>query len=176
MEEVIYVDEQDREVGKGEKLEAHRQGVLHRALSVFVFNSKGELMLQKRAKGKYHSAGLWSNTCCSHPRPGEDTASAARRRLKEEMGFVTDLRHVHHLLYRTAFPNGLIENEYDHMFIGESEAIPMLNPEEAEAWKWMSPEAIKQDMTKHPDSYSYWFRLAWNDILNIVRKNAEKLI
>ncbi len=164
-EHVIYVDEQDREVGTGEKLEAHQKGVLHRAISVFIFNKKGELMLQKRAKTKYHSAGLWSNTCCSHPRPGEDVETAARRRLQEEMGFTCDVKKVHHLLYRTTFSNGLIEHEYDHMFIGESEVTPILNPEEAEDWKWMSPDALKKDIAEHPDIYSYWFRLALNDIL-----------
>lgn len=164
-EHVIYVDEQDREVGTGEKLEAHQKGVLHRAISVFIFNKKGELMLQKRAKTKYHSAGLWSNTCCSHPRPGEDVETAARRRLQEEMGFTCDVRNVHHLLYRTTFPNGLIEHEYDHMFIGESEVTPTLNPEEAEDWKWMSPDAIKKDLKAHPEHYSYWFKLVLEDIL-----------
>ena len=164
-EHVIYVDEQDREVGTGEKLEAHQKGVLHRAISVFIFNKKGELMLQKRAKTKYHSAGLWSNTCCSHPRPGEDVETAARRRLQEEMGFTCDVKKVLHLLYRTTFSNGLIEHEYDHMFIGESEVTPILNPEEAEDWKWMSPEALRKDIVEHPDIYSYWFHLALNDIL-----------
>ncbi len=164
-EEVIYVDEHDRELGKGEKLEAHQKGILHRAISVFVFNKKGELMLQKRAKQKYHSGGLWTNTCCSHPRPGEDALVAAHRRLKEEMGFDCELKHVHHLLYRVTFDNGLTEHEYDHMFIGESEATPKLNPDEAEDWKWMSPEAIKRDMAKHPERYSHWFKLAQNDIL-----------
>ena len=164
-EQVIYVDEHDREIGKGGKLEAHQKGILHRAISIFVFNAKGELMLQKRAKGKYHSAGLWSNTCCSHPRPGEDVVAAAHRRLKEEMGSDCELTNVHHLLYRTEFPNGLVEHEYDHMLIGESEVIPKLNPEEAEDWKWMSPEAIKKDIVVHPEQYSYWFLLALKDIL-----------
>ncbi len=165
-ETVILVDEHDREVGTEEKLAAHKKGLLHRAISVFVFNKKGELMLQKRAKGKYHSGGLWTNTCCSHPRPGEDVETAARRRLQEEMGFTTDVRNVHHLLYRTTFPNGLIEHEYDHMFIGESEVTPILNPDEAEDWKWMSSEAIRKDLAEHPERYSYWLRLALEDILS----------
>src|SRR3989338_62279 len=164
-EQLIHVDEHDREVGSGEKLETHQKGILHRAISVFIFNSKGELMLQKRAKTKYHSAGLWSNTCCSHPRPGEDTMAAAHRRLKEEMGLIAPLSHVGHLLYRTEFPNGLIEHEYDHMFVGESEADPVLNLDEAEDWKWMSPDAIKKDLKAHPECYSYWFRLALDDVL-----------
>lgn len=164
-EEVIYVDEEDREVGKGEKLDAHKRGILHRAISVFIFNRKGELMLQKRAKTKYHSAGLWSNTCCSHPRPGEETATAAKRRLQEEMGFTCDVRKAHHLLYRTTFDNGLTEYEYDHMFAGESDAVPSLNPDEAEDWKWMSPEAIRNDLSQHPERYSYWFRLSIENVL-----------
>ena len=165
-EQVIYVNEYDHEVGRGGKLEAHQKGILHRAISVFVFNRKGELMLQKRAKEKYHSAGLWSNTCCSHPHPGEDVTAAAHRRLQEEMGFDCELRRVHHLLYRTEFPNGLVENEYDHMFIGESETVPVLNTEEAEDWKWASPDALNTDIVAHPEQYSYWFKLALNDVLS----------
>ncbi len=164
-EEVIYVDEHDTEIGRGEKLEAHQKGILHRAISVFIFNSKGELMLQKRAKHKYHSGGLWTNTCCSHPRHGEDVAAAAHRRLKEEMGIIVPLRHVSHLLYRVEFDNGLTEHEYDHMFVGESDATPAINPEEAEDWKWMFPEEIKKDIATHPEQYSYWFKLALDDIL-----------
>ena len=165
-EYVIYVDEQDRQIGTGEKLEAHQKGVLHRAISVFIFNANGELMLQKRAKTKYHSAGLWANTCCSHPRPGEDTAAAAKRRLMEEMGLAADLRHAGHLLYKVEFQNGLIEHEYDHMFIGESDAVPVLNPDEAEDWKWMSPEDVNEDIAIYPEKYSYWFKLALEDILS----------
>lgn len=164
-DQLILVDEQDREVGTDGKLSAHQKGTLHRAISVFVFNGKGELMLQKRTKTKYHSAGLWTNTCCSHPRPGEDADTAARRRLQEEMGFTCDVREVHHLLYRTTFPNGLIENEYDHMFIADYEKEPLLNPDEAEDWKWMAPDEIKKDMAEHPEAYSYWFKLALDDIL-----------
>jgi isopentenyl-diphosphate delta-isomerase len=164
--QIILVDEQDREVGTGEKLETHRKGILHRAISVFIFNSKGELMLQKRAKTKYHSGGLWTNTCCSHPRPGETTETAARRRLQEEMGFTCDVRPAGHLLYRVTFDNGLTEHEYDHMFIGESDADPVLNPDEAEDWKWLSPEDIKKDMTVNPGSYSHWFKLSLDDILS----------
>lgn len=164
-DEVIYVDEEDREVGTGEKLLTHQKGILHRAISVFVFNSKGELMLQKRAKTKYHSVGLWSNTCCSHPRPGEDTAVAARRRLKEEMGLDLPVREVHELRYKTQFPNGLIENEHDHIFVAESDATPVLNPEEAEDWKWVTPTELKKDMAARPEVYSYWLKLSLDDVL-----------
>jgi len=164
-DDIIYVDEHDREVGTGEKLLTHQKGILHRAISVFIFNSKGELMLQKRSKTKYHSAGLWSNTCCSHPRPGEDAETAARRRLQEEMGFTCPVREVHHLLYRATFDNGLTEYEYDHMFVGTSDATPVLNPDEAEDWKLMSPESIMKDMREHPEIYSYWFKLALPDVI-----------
>src|SRR5918997_6672888 len=118
-EQVILVDEADREVGTGSKLEAHREGALHRAFSVFVFDRRGRLLLQKRAAGKYHSGGLWSNTCCGHPRPGEATAEAARRRLREEMNFDCELRAAFEFLYRAQFTNKLIEHEYDHVFVGE---------------------------------------------------------
>jgi len=165
-EQVIYVDERDREIGTGEKLDAHKRGILHRAISVFIFNNRGELMLQKRAKTKYHSAGLWSNTCCSHPRPGEGTAAAAHRRLQEEMGLSCRLKKVHHLLYRVQFDNGLTEHEFDHMFIGTSNKSPVLNPDEAEDWKWMSPEDIKKDIAAYPEQYSYWFKLALEDIMS----------
>ena len=165
-EEIIYVDEYDREIGRGGKLEAHQKGFLHRAISIFVFNSQGELMLQKRSKTKYHSGSLWSNTCCSHPRPGEDITAAAHRRLQEEMGFDCELKHVHHLLYRIEFQNGLIENEYDHMFIGESNTTPTPNPDEAEDWKWASQDFLTKDMAAHPEQYSYWFRLSLKDILS----------
>jgi isopentenyl-diphosphate delta-isomerase len=165
-EQLILVNEQDCEVGTCEKLETHRKGLLHRAISVFVFNSKGELMLQKRAATKYHSAGLWSNTCCSHPRPGETTEMAARRRLQEEMGFTCDVRPAGRLLYRVTFDNGLTEHEVDHMFIGEYERSPVLNPDEAEDWKWMSPTDIKRDITAHPEAYSHWFKLSLDDIFS----------
>ena len=164
-EQIILVDEHDREIGKGGKLEAHQKGILHRAISVFVFNGKGELLLQKRAKTKYHSAGLWSNTCCSHPRPGEDILSAATRRLKEEMGLAVELTHIGHLIYRVEFPNGLTEHEYDHIFVGESDTTPTLNPAEADDWKWVSPEVLRQDIADYPERYSYWFRIALPDVL-----------
>ncbi|MEK7208405.1 MAG: isopentenyl-diphosphate Delta-isomerase [Patescibacteria group bacterium] len=164
-EEVILVDEQDQPVGTEEKFETHRKGLLHRAISVFVFNRKGELMLQKRAKGKYHSGGLWSNTCCSHPRPGEETAAAASRRLQEEMGFTAKVREVFPLRYRVQFPNGLIENERDHIFIGEHEGAPVLNSEEAEDWKWVTSDALKKGIKERPEIYTHWLKLSLDDVL-----------
>lgn len=167
MDEVILVDELDNEVGVMEKMEAHQQGKLHRCISVFVFHPDGRLMLQKRAKGKYHSGGLWSNTCCSHPRPGEGVAAAAHRRLWEETGFGCALTEVHAFIYRTEFQNGLIEHEYDHVFVGVSDATPSLNPAEAEEWKWMTPSDLHSDLSVHPEAYTYWLRVALDDVLRL---------
>lgn len=160
MEHVILVNEQDLPVGTMEKLAAHQQGLLHRAFSVFIFNAGGELLLQQRAYSKYHSAGLWTNTCCSHPRPGEDTAGAASRRLREEMGLHTPLTYKGSFIYRTPFGNGLTEHEYDHVFTGVGDETPVLHPEEAEAYKWMSLSDIKQQISTQPDLFTSWFRIA----------------
>jgi isopentenyl-diphosphate delta-isomerase len=157
-EQVILVDEQDTEIGVCEKLEAHRQGFLHRAFSVFVYNEHGELFLQKRATSKYHSGGLWSNTCCGHPRPGEDLKAAAQRRLKEEMGISCELKCDFQFSYTAPFENGLIENELDHVFTGVFSGIPELNPEEASDWKAVNVEEIKRDFGINPEAYTYWFR------------------
>lgn len=159
MEQVVLVNERDEETGTAEKLHAHEQGLLHRAISVFICNSKGELLLQQRANGKYHSAGLWTNTCCSHPRPGETALAAAERRLKEEMGISAQLKHIGELLYRAEFHNGLIEHEYDHLFSGISDETPSLNPDEAQAYKWISPEELKQWLHDAPEEFTYWFKL-----------------
>lgn len=166
--EVILVDEHDAAIGVGEKLAVHREGKLHRAFSIFVFNVKGELLLQKRADGKYHSGGLWSNTCCSHPRPDEDINQAVHQRLKEEMGFDCELKEIFTFTYRTEFPNGLIENELDHVFVGQSDATPVLNPEEAEDWRWADPQSVLADMQKNPDLYTYWFRTSLERVLQYV--------
>ncbi len=127
MEEVILVDENDNELGKEEKLKAHKEGKLHRCFSILIFNSKEELLIQKRAKNKYHSGGLWANTCCSHPKPGEDTEIAAHRRLKEEFGFDCELKQLFNFTYKKTFDNGLTENEFDHVFIGITNSEPIPN-------------------------------------------------
>ncbi len=164
--DVILVDENDTRVGTEEKLTAHQKGLLHRAFSVFVFNSKGELLIQKRAKGKYHSGGLWTNTCCSHQAPGEETIAAAHRRLKEEMGFDCPVWEVGALLYKTNFDNGLVENEFDHILIGEYDGpIEHVDPNEAEDWKWIKTRKLLSDMKKNPDAYTYWFKLSIEDVL-----------
>jgi isopentenyl-diphosphate delta-isomerase len=156
-EQVILVDEQDNPIGLMPKLEAHQKAVLHRAFSVFIFNDKGELMLQQRAKHKYHSPGLWTNTCCSHQREGESNVQAGKRRLQEEMGFTTDLREVTSFIYKAPFDNGLTEHEFDHVLLGYYEDDPVINPDEVASWKWMLLEEVKNDIDNHPDFYTVWF-------------------
>ena len=160
MERVVLVDERDRETGAAEKLAAHASGKLHRAFSIFVFNSERQLLLQRRAKAKYHSGGLWSNTCCGHPRPGERTAEAARRRLREEMNFDCELRPAFEFLYRAEFENDLIEHEYDHVFVGEFDGVPAPDASEVEGWKWAGLDELRRDMSERPEAYTYWLRVA----------------
>ncbi len=158
-EYVILVDEQDHQVGTMEKIEAHEKALLHRAFSVFVFNSKGELMLQQRALEKYHSPGLWTNTCCSHQREGETTLEAAHRRLQEEMGFDTELEEKFAFIYKAPFDNGLTEHEYDHVLVGSYDQEPILNPKEAASWKWIALGDVKKDIDINPDNYTPWFKI-----------------
>lgn len=157
-EKVILVDQSDRQIGVAEKLQAHYEGLLHRAFSIFVINEQGQLLLQKRAKHKYHSGGLWTNTCCSHPRPDEPTLLAAHRRLQEEMGFDCELQEIFSFVYRADLDNNLIEHEFDRVFVGYSDRQPILNPEEAEDWKWIDLKVLQADIQKNPKSYTYWLR------------------
>lgn len=152
------VDEQDNAIGSMEKLEAHQKGALHRAISVLLFNSRGELLLQKRAKSKYHSGSLWTNTCCSHPLPEETTINAAQRKLKQEMGIDLALRYLFKFQYRAALDNNLIEHEIDHVFVGTFNGEPQLNPDEAEDWKFISREKLDEEILKMPDHYTIWFK------------------
>lgn len=161
---MILVDKDDRETGAMEKMEAHEKGILHRAFSVFIFNSKNELLLQQRALNKYHSAGLWTNTCCSHPRPGEETAVAAQRRLREEMGMEAELQFKTTFIYRTEFENKLVEHELDHVFVGHSELSPKINPLEVESYKWANVGEIKKRMASHPEEYTSWFKIAMDKL------------
>lgn len=154
---VILVDEQDRSLGVMGKMEAHQKGLLHRAISVFIINSKGEWLLQQRSFGKYHSGGLLSNTCCSHPKPGETAEEAAKRRLMEEMGMETELRKLFCFTYRANLDHNLTENEYDHVFIGETDELPKFNPKEVQSWKYLSFSEIKEDANNHPETYAVWF-------------------
>ena len=156
-EQVILVDEQDNPIGLMPKLEAHQKALLHRAFSVFILNSKGELMLQQRAKHKYHSPGLWTNTCCSHQRDGETNTQAGKRRLQEEMGFSTQLKEVTSFIYKAPFVNGLTEHEFDHVLLGHYEDDPVINPDEVSSWKWMPIEEVKNDIGQNPDLYTVWF-------------------
>lgn len=157
---VILVDEQDREIGVMEKLQAHQEGKLHRAFSIFIFNDANELLLQQRAFSKYHSGGLWTNSCCSHPTPHETTLEAAHRRLKEEMGMSCDLEIKTSFVYKTPFDNGLTEHEYDYILIGHSNQQPIINSLEVENYKWQSLDAIKADILAHPNLYTSWFKIA----------------
>ena len=158
-EMVVLVNEQDEQVGLMPKMEAHEKAVLHRAFSVFIFNRDGELMLQQRALSKYHSPGLWTNTCCSHQREGESNLEAGARRLQEEMGFQTPLKEVTWFMYKAPFDNGLTEHELDHIMVGHYEGEPQINPEEVEAWKWMPLEDVKVDIEAHPEQYTAWFKI-----------------
>lgn len=164
-ERVILVDENDREIGSEEKLHAHRTGKLHRAFSIFTFNSKGEMLLQRRARNKYHSGGLWSNACCSHPRLGESLEGAVHRRLKEEMGFDTDLKEAFHFIYKAKVGN-LTEHELDHVFIGEYNGKVNPDPEEVEEYVWAELEPLKEDMKTHPEKYTEWFKIAFERVMN----------
>ena len=158
-EKVILVNEKDEPIGLMGKMEAHEKGLLHRAFSVFVFNSKQEVLLQQRAACKYHSPNLWTNTCCSHPRVGETNQQAGERRLQEEMGLQVPLQEVFSFIYKAPFDNGLTEHEYDHVLIGYSDAQPQINPEEVASWKWLSLEAIKEDILQAPEQYTAWFKI-----------------
>lgn len=161
-EKVILVNEKDEPIGLMGKMEAHEKALLHRAFSVFVFNDKNELMIQQRALGKYHSPGLWANTCCSHQREGETNIEAGKRRLQEEMGFTTELRDSISFIYKAPFDNGLTEHEFDHILIGEYNEEPKINPDEVHDWKWISLEAIKQDIQANPSSYTEWFKIIFD--------------
>ncbi len=164
MEEVIVVDTQDNPTGTAEKMAAHKEGLLHRAISVIIFNSKNELLIQKRAINKYHSGGLWTNTCCSHPKPNENTQQAAERRLMEEMGIRAPLKWAFSFHYKVDFENGLTENELDHVWVGISDQIPSPHPEEASDYKYVSVDWLVQDMKENPDHYTHWFHIIMRNL------------
>jgi isopentenyl-diphosphate delta-isomerase len=157
---VILVDEQDNEIGVMEKLRAHELGKLHRAFSVFIFNDKKELLLQQRAINKYHSGGLWTNTCCSHPSPNETIKDAAIRRLYEEMGMTCDLKIINNFIYKTEFENGLIEHEFDYILTGISNSTPQINKTEVESYKWQQISEIQNDINLNPNKFTTWFKIA----------------
>lgn len=160
MEEVVLVDRTDAPLGTMEKLEAHKQGLLHRAFSVFVFNSDKELMLQRRATHKYHSGGLWTNTCCSHPRPAESVEAAAHRRLQEEMGFDCPLQHAFHFIYNAHLDHNLVEHELDHVFLGTYDGPTVPNPDEVAEVRFITMEQLNHELLTQPEHYTEWFKIA----------------
>ncbi len=158
-------------IGTMDKMEAHESGTLHRAFSVFIFNSKGQLLLQQRAIDKYHSGGLWTNTCCSHPRADETTVGAAHRRLHEEMGIDCELTELFQFTYRHEFENGLIEHEYDHVFMGTSDELPMANPEEVANFKYIDIDLLIYELVNQPDQYTAWFKKCFEQVLERYYQN-----
>lgn len=165
-EHVVLVDEQDQPLGIMEKMAAHIVPRLHRAFSIFIFNSKGEMLLQQRAFSKYHSPGLWTNTCCSHPRNGETLEQATARRLMEEMGMRCELHEVFTFIYKAPVGLGLIEHEYDHVFFGHTDDLPVLNPDEVASYRYMAIDELAADMQAHPESYTEWFKISFDEVRN----------
>ncbi len=173
-EKVILVNEQDEQIGLMPKLEAHEKAILHRAFSVFIFNDKNELMLQQRAMRKYHSPNLWTNTCCSHQRDGESNIEAGKRRLKEEMGFVTNLKESISFIYKAAFDNGLTEHEYDHLLLGTYNEEPMINEAEVASFKWMLLDDIKVDIVLQPEIYTEWFKIIFEKFYEHINISSDE--
>jgi isopentenyl-diphosphate delta-isomerase len=165
MEYVVLVNEHDEPMGLMEKMEAHQKGLLHRAFSVFVFNTKGQLLLQKRAASKYHSPNLWTNTCCSHPREKETTLEAANRRLMEEMGMTCDLKHAFHFIYQVSLDQGMIEHELDHVFIGTTDNLPVINPSEVGAYDYFSISDLSKQVINQPEKFTEWFKICFDEVL-----------
>jgi isopentenyl-diphosphate delta-isomerase len=164
LQQLILVNEQDEPIGQMEKMEVHRKGLLHRAFSVFIFNEKGEMLLQQRAAKKYHSPNLWSNACCSHPVVGEEIDFAANKRLQEELGFDTEIQEKFQFIYKTEFDNGLTEHEYDHVFTGVYNGEILPNPEEVGDYCYMTMDAIEESLLSHPAKYTSWFTIAFPKI------------
>jgi len=170
MEEVILVDELDRPIGRMEKMEAHRKALLHRAFSVFILNDRGELMLQQRAFDKYHSGGLWTNTCCSHPRPDEPTVVAGERGLIEEMGFTTPLKEIFQFTYKARLDNELTEYEFDHVLLGHYNDEPRLNEEEAVDYRRVALPAVEAEIKEHPEQFSEWFKICFEPFFDHMKR------
>ena len=169
-EKVILVDEEDNQIGLMPKMEAHLKGKLHRAFSIIIINSDRKILLQKRASTKYHTPNLWSNTCCSHQREDEDNIDAGKRRLNEEMGFVTNLYNFSSFIYRVEFSNGLIEHENDHIMLGVFDGTPKPNPNEVDEWKWIDIDILVEDMQINPDHYTAWFMIIMNNYYESLKK------
>jgi isopentenyl-diphosphate delta-isomerase len=174
MEELlILVDENDNVTGSMNKLATHQSGMLHRAFSIFIFNQKGEILLQQRADKKYHSAGLWSNTCCSHPLKGEIIDDAVSRRLKEEMGLECNTQFQFSFIYKAALENGLTEHELDHVYFGKSDDIPVPDPNEVKDWQYVHPEKLKEEMISHPHKYSVWLKICFPKVESILLQKSN---
>lgn len=171
-EHVILVDHHDQPIGTMEKMEAHRKALLHRAFSVFIFNDRDEMLIHRRAFSKYHSGGLWTNACCSHPRPDELTENAAVRRLQEEMGFTTEVEYAFSFIYKAPLDNELTEHEFDHVFIGYYNETPQINPEEVEEYRFISVSELMTDVELHPNHYTVWFKIALPRLLEYRLKIA----
>lgn len=169
--QVILVNEKDEPVGTMEKMEAHRRGLLHRAFSVFVFNARGEMLLQQRDVGKYHSGGLWTNACCSHPIPGEPVDQAAKRRLKEELGFTIPVKKTFEFIYKADFDNGLTEKEFDHVFVGVYDGEVTPNPKEVMDYRWLSLDRIREELEVNPEKYTAWFIIAFPELEKYLEAN-----
>lgn len=164
-EYVVLVDDHDNKVGLMEKMEAHINPTLHRAFSIFIFNSRNEMLLQQRALSKYHTPGLWTNTCCSHPRDGESLHDATKRRLQEEMGMQCELKEAFSFIYKADVMQGLVEHEFDHVFIGTTDDLPIINKDEVESYRYDTVENIKEDIERNPQNYTAWFKIAFGKLL-----------
>lgn len=169
-EQVVLVDDLDNPLGIIDKMEAHRLGLLHRAFSVFIFNTKGELLLQQRALNKYHSVGKWTNTCCSHPKPYEETKDAANRRLMEEMGMQCELAYGFNFTYKATFENELTEYEFDHVYFGIHDDLPVINTNEVESFKYMNLEDLTLDLNINPHLYTAWLKICFDNIIAFKNK------
>lgn len=172
---LILVDEHDKPWGKLEKDQVHQLGLLHRAFSVFIFNSKGELLLQKRADGKYHSAGLWTNTCCSHPRFGEEVKDAVSRRLDEEMGLACETKFIFSFVYKSKFENGLTEHEFDHVYYGMTDEHPKPNPSEVSEWKYITLDSLQHDLSTNPEKYTVWLNICFPKLIDHFKSSTPIL-
>lgn len=169
-EMIILVNYKDEEVGFEEKMKTHKKALMHRAFSIFIFNNNGEMILQKRAIEKYHCGGMWSNTCCSHPRKGEEVNNAAHRRLKEEIGFDCELIDMFTFHYKVKFNNGLTENEMDHVFLGFYDGKIKLNKKEASDFRWMKVENVEKEIKKNPDEFTVWFKIALKELKKSIKR------
>lgn len=164
-DKVILVDQNDQEIGYADKMEAHVKGMLHRAFSIFLFNSKKEMLIHQRAAGKYHGGGLWTNACCSHPQPGEDIKHSAIERLHFEMGLQCELQKAFSFIYHSPVENGLVEHEYDHVYLGFTDSTPLPHPDEVQSYRWINTTDLKKEIELQPEKFTFWFKKATHMLL-----------